>query len=144
MDGYGEQQKIFYDPGVGTSSTALLAPFQFIQKMISQALGLDLHQNVEDAYRYLMNVYQDGDRIFLFGFSRGAHTVRRLASLLEKCGLLQRGSENMIPYASRMYLDQKKLVTPLSERFKRRFFTLVSRLFYRGVGYGVRRFKFIA
>lgn len=102
-----DQQKIFYDPGVGTSSSALLVPFQMISNVFTQALGLDLQRNVEDAYYYLMNTYQEGDKVFLFGFSRGAHTVRRLASLIEMCGLLHKGSENMIPYVSRMYLANK-------------------------------------
>ncbi len=77
---YGEEQKIFYDPGVGTASKALLIPFQKIATGLSQAFGLDLQKNVEDVYFYLMNTYEPGDKIFLFGFSRGAHTVRRLAA----------------------------------------------------------------
>jgi len=42
------------------------------------AFGARLLSNVRDAYRYLMNVYEEGDSIFLFGFSRGAYTVRAL------------------------------------------------------------------
>ncbi|MBY0553170.1 DUF2235 domain-containing protein [bacterium] len=119
-----ESQKIFYDPGVGTSSNALLIPFQLLSNVFTQALGLDLQRNVEDAYYYLMNVYQPGDRIFLFGFSRGAHTVRRLASLIEMCGLLHRGSENMIPYVSRMYLANKSKnieSDPILQGFKKTY-----------------------
>ena len=102
-----DDQKIFYDPGVGTTSKAFFEPIQKLGNLLFQALGSDLQRNVEDAYYYLMNVYQKGDQIFLFGFSRGAHTARRLASMLEKCGLLHRGSENMIRYASWMYLNEK-------------------------------------
>jgi uncharacterized protein (DUF2235 family) len=50
-----------------------------------------------------MDRYQDGDRLFLFRFSRGAFTVRALAGMLHKCGLLQKGSNNLIPYASKIY-----------------------------------------
>lgn len=119
---YGDDfQKVFYDPGVGTSSSALTKYLKKISTLLSQAFGLDLHKNVEDAYYYLMNVYQEGDQVFLFGFSRGAHTVRRLASMLEKCGLLLRGSENMIPYASRMYLEEMdpKIAQGFKETFSR-------------------------
>lgn len=119
-----DTQKIFYDPGVGTSSNALLIPFQLLSNVFTQALGLDLQRNVEDAYYYLMNVYQPGDQIFLFGFSRGAHTVRRLASLIEMCGLLHRGSENMIPYVSRMYLANKSKnidSDPILQGFKKTY-----------------------
>ncbi len=119
-----DQQKIFYDPGVGTASNALLKPFQIMKQGLSQALGLDLQKNVEDAYFYLMNTYQEGDKIFLFGFSRGAHTVRRLASLIEVCGLLHKGSENMIPYVSKMYLENKAKnieADPILNGFKKTF-----------------------
>ena len=59
--------------------------------------------NVEDAYRYLMETYDDGDRIFLFGFSRGAYTARALAALLDIFGLLCRGNEGHIPYMLRLF-----------------------------------------
>ena len=99
----GPHQFNFYDPGVGTSSRSLFIPFRWISNKLSQGLGLDLHKNVEDAYLYLMNNFEKEDRIYLFGFSRGAHTVRRLAAVLGKCGLLYRGSDNMVPYVLRMY-----------------------------------------
>ena len=41
--------------------------------------------------------------MFLFGFSRGAFTVRALAGMLNRCGLLEKGSVNLVPYASRIY-----------------------------------------
>ena len=104
-----QDQVVFYDPGVGTFSEKafIFAPLRKLGRLLGGALGIGLQKNVEDAYSYLMDVYEDGDKVFLFGFSRGAHTVRRLASMLDKCGLLQRGSSNMIPYTSRMYLNKK-------------------------------------
>ena len=105
----GKDHLVFYDPGVGTFSEKkfILGPLRWFGRLLGGAFGIGLQKNVEDAYAYLMDVYEEGDRIFLFGFSRGAHTVRRLASMLDKCWLLQRGSQNMIPYASQMYLDKK-------------------------------------
>ena len=104
-------QILFYDPGVGTGTNNLIRFFQFFKQKAVQAFGMDLQRNVEDAYYFLMNNFEDGDRIYLFGFSRGAHTVRRLACMLHDCGLLHRGSENMISYASYIYLQEKDEAT---------------------------------
>ncbi len=112
-----KDQIAFYDPGVGTFSEKkfIFAPLRWVGRLLGDAFGIGLQKNVEDAYSYLMDVYEAGDKVFLFGFSRGAHTARRLASMLDKCGLLQSGSSNMIPYASRMYLNKKVGSTYLSD-----------------------------
>ena len=49
-----------------------------------------------------MNTFEEGDRLYLFGFSRGAYTVRAVASLIKMYGLMRRGNEALIPYALRM------------------------------------------
>ena len=74
-------QVAFYDDGVGTSS---LAPV----KLIGGAFGYGLRKNVKDLYTELIHVYEPGDHIFLFGFSRGAYTVRALSGLIQYCGIL--------------------------------------------------------
>ena len=96
-------QIAFYDPGVGTFSFLGIPLGRRIGLLLGQAFGAGLQKNVEDAYRYLMDQYQPGDRLFLFGFSRGAFTVRALAGMLNLCGLLEKGSVNLVPYASRVY-----------------------------------------
>ncbi len=113
-------QAAYYDPGVGTMSApgAISVPAKAFTKLLGLAFAFGLTANIEDAYRYLMERYQDGDQVFLFGFSRGAFTVRALAGMLYKCGLLQRGSENLIPYASKMYRHGSKA---LAADFKRTF-----------------------
>ena len=113
-------QAAYYDPGVGTLSAPgfISAPAKVFTKLLGLAFALGLTGNIEDAYRYLMERYQDGDRVYLFGFSRGAFTVRALAGMLYKCGLHQRGSENLIPYASKMYRHGSKA---LAADFKRTF-----------------------
>lgn len=94
-----QQQVVFYDPGVGT----MAAPDQktWIGKRWSLlsglAFGTGLDQNVFDAYRFLMTHYQAGDKVFLFGFSRGAFTVRVLAGMLHGVGLLDQGKESLLP-----------------------------------------------
>ena len=97
------QQIGWYDPGVGTFDPLGRFMGKRVGKILGDAFGWGLQQNIEDAYEYLMNHYEAGDRLYLFGFSRGAFTVRALAGMLHKCGLLQKGSKNLIPYASAMY-----------------------------------------
>ncbi len=100
-----KKQIAFYDPGVGTygavgANTKIGGAFN---KLLGLAFAYGLTKNIQDAYEYLMDNYQQGDKVFLFGFSRGAFTVRALAGMLHKCGLLEKGSKNLIPYASKMY-----------------------------------------
>src|SRR6202012_2654787 len=69
------------------------------------AFGSGFQANVLDAYRYLMEVYNDGDEIYLFGFSRGAYTARAVAGMLHGYGLLCRGNEGHILYAWKMFCE---------------------------------------
>ncbi|KAG6334442.1 hypothetical protein ID866_4643 [Astraeus odoratus] len=55
------------------------------------------------AYGWLCNNYKDGDKLFFFGFSRGAYQVRALAGMVEAVGLLSPGNNHMIPYAFEDY-----------------------------------------
>ncbi len=52
-------------------------------------LGHGLNRQIRRAYGYLCSRYRPGDRIFLFGYSRGAYAVRSLAGLIDRVGLLQ-------------------------------------------------------
>jgi uncharacterized protein (DUF2235 family) len=83
------EQVVFYDAGLGTDigATALTAPVRFVQKLLGSVMGSGIKRNIADCYEFIVNHYQPGDRIFLFGFSRGAYTVRSLANLLMLCGV---------------------------------------------------------
>jgi uncharacterized protein (DUF2235 family) len=100
-----QQQLPFYDPGVGTlpEPTRTTRVGKWLSKATGLAFGQGLMQNVEDAYRFLMENWRPGDRVFLFGFSRGAYTARALASLLHMFGLLPAGSHNLLPYLMRHF-----------------------------------------
>jgi uncharacterized protein (DUF2235 family) len=104
------EQIAYYHPGVGTMGSP--NAHGLIEKWWSQLIGLacgtGLLDNVGDAYRYLMNTYEDGDRIFLFGFSRGSYTARAVGSLLHVYGLLEPGNEQLIPYILRLYAKMTK------------------------------------
>jgi len=99
------RQIAYYDPGVGTlAAPGLQTPFaKVVSKGLGLAFGLGMTRNIEDAYRFLMSNYRAGDRIFVFGFSRGAYSARALIAMLHKLGLLHRGSGNLIPYAVKLF-----------------------------------------
>lgn len=97
------EQVAWYDPGVGTGGWEYNEEDGSLRAMADQATGHGLQKNVEDAYRYLMGSYEDGDLVYLFGFSRGAFTVRSLAGMLHKCGLLDEGHRNLVDYATKIY-----------------------------------------
>lgn len=98
-----DRQVVYYDPGVGTGGWEYHEEDGTLRSLSDQATGYGLQKNVEDAYRYLMGSFEPGDRVYLFGFSRGAFTVRALAGMLYKCGLLRADAGNLVEYASKVY-----------------------------------------
>ncbi len=96
-------QVVYYDPGVGTCGWEYHEEDGSLRALGDQATGYGLQKNVEDAYRYLMGCFERGDRVYLFGFSRGAFTVRSLAGMLYKCGLLRADAGNLVEYTSKVY-----------------------------------------
>jgi uncharacterized protein (DUF2235 family) len=100
-----QEQIGYYHPGVGTMGAPNVRGRlgRAWSRIKGLAFGAGFMANVSDAYRYLMNTYREGDRVFLFGFSRGAYTVRALAGLLHTCGLLYPGNEELIPPAFQVF-----------------------------------------
>jgi uncharacterized protein (DUF2235 family) len=99
------QQLVFYDPGVGT-----LAQPDPWRKLLQDALavfglatGYGLDDNVLSAYEFLIENYEEGDELFMFGFSRGAYTVRVLAGLIHKVGLPRPQQRNLLGPALTAY-----------------------------------------
>lgn len=76
-------QIAYYSVGVGT---------QYGERIKGGMLGYGLDEEVLRAYEWLSENYEPDDRIYIFGFSRGAFTARSLAGLISKCGLLKPGS----------------------------------------------------
>jgi uncharacterized protein (DUF2235 family) len=72
-------QRVYYDTGVGSGG--------LWDKLAGGALGTGLTQNIKQAYAWIAEHLQPDDRLFFFGFSRGAYTVRSLAGLIGRCGL---------------------------------------------------------
>jgi uncharacterized protein (DUF2235 family) len=73
-------QVTFYDDGVGADAAGL-------NRVLQGAFGQGLLQNIQDGYTKIAHVYEPGDEIFLFGFSRGAYTARSLAGMIANCGM---------------------------------------------------------
>ena len=103
-------QSTYYHPGIGTMEPpgALTPLRRRLTRVLGMALGAFLENDIRDAYVFLMKVYEPGDKIFFFGFSRGAYTVRAVASLLRLYGLLRPGNETLVPYAIRMMMAVTK------------------------------------
>ena len=99
--GNPDQLVSLYQPGVGTFSApgAWTVTGRKVTKILGLAFGVGLRQNLGNAYASLMDQYEDGDEIFVFGFSRGAYTARALTGMLAAFGLFRLGAENLIPYA---------------------------------------------
>ncbi|HEX2552746.1 MAG TPA: DUF2235 domain-containing protein [Microvirga sp.] len=85
-----DKQLAFYDPGLGSASAGEDIKVGFLRKIyngLSSATGLGITKNIIDCYAALIHLWRPGDRIFLFGFSRGAYTVRCLGGVLGLCGI---------------------------------------------------------
>ena len=105
-----DRQLVYYDPGVGTMGAAnsWSPTYRRLVEVWGLATGFGLDQNVKEAYSYLIEHYQEGDRIFIFGFSRGAYTARVLAALIHAVGLITHGQLNLLEYIYRAYSRIKK------------------------------------
>lgn len=84
------EQIAFYDPGLGTepdASNVRVRLFRALRKLYSAATGTGISTNIIECYEAIVRVYEPGDRIYLFGFSRGAYTARCVAGVLRLCGV---------------------------------------------------------
>ena len=81
LDSTAPVQLTRYQEGVGTGG--------FVDKVLGGAVGWGLGEDIRDCYSWLAQKFRPGDRIFLFGFSRGAFTVRSLAGMIGKLGIVR-------------------------------------------------------
>jgi hypothetical protein len=85
-----KEQVAFYDSGLGSQADGKHLAVRFlrwIHNTVAQATGFGITRNIIDCYAALIQLWESGDRIFLFGFSRGAYTVRCLAGVIARCGI---------------------------------------------------------
>lgn len=84
------EQAAYYDAGLGSrppEGGTIRTAYRAIHNFFSQATGFGLTTNIIDCYSMIIKLWRPGDRIFLFGFSRGAYTVRCLGGVLAHCGI---------------------------------------------------------
>ncbi len=99
FDGSGISQLIYYHPGVGTGNR--------VDQFIGGAFGVGLSGDVQSQYAFLVDNFNYGDQIFLFGFSRGAYTVRSLAGLIGLVGLMQKTDMDYFPQVYKIYMSRE-------------------------------------
>jgi uncharacterized protein (DUF2235 family) len=103
-------QAVYYDPGVGTMGArgAVTRVGKALTRTAGLVMGHGVRDNIAEAYRFLADTYERGDRIYVFGFSRGAYTARALVGMLRTVGLLRPGTGNLDPYALKLYTQSGK------------------------------------
>ncbi len=87
------RQISFYDRGLGTGW----------RKFSGNVGGAGISQNIKECYRFIFENYEAGDQIYLFGFSRGAATVRSLSSFIHYFGILPKSRPELIRRAYNIY-----------------------------------------
>ncbi|MGB3491792.1 MAG: DUF2235 domain-containing protein [Elainellaceae cyanobacterium] len=109
------QQVIFYNPGVGTRN--------FIDRIGGGAFGWGVDEVIQNAYKFLCWNYDpdENDQIYLFGFSRGAYTVRSLAGLIYNSGLLKRRHIRRVLEAYKLYRSEIKPQDPSAIDFREKY-----------------------
>jgi len=124
-------QLVYYHSGVGTGGR--------LDKIIGGMTGQGITNNILDAYRWLVETYEDGDNIYLFGFSRGAYTARSLAGLVGVCGLPKMAANDdrmpgLLAAAKKAYRSKNKETrSKLAKTFKIAYTALAGRIHFVGV-----------
>jgi uncharacterized protein (DUF2235 family) len=86
-------QTKWYDKGVGTD---------WYDRVSGGAFGVGLSRKIREGYKYLSDTYDDGDDVFVSGFSRGAYTARSFVGMIRNCGLLRKGASGDGPDSPEM------------------------------------------
>ncbi|KAJ8482199.1 hypothetical protein ONZ45_g15035 [Pleurotus djamor] len=106
------EQLVFYNSGIGTYARPSFRSLHYLKQVIinhiDTAIAWNFERIIHAAYKWLSENYRRGDRIFLFGFSRGAYQVRVIAGMIERVGLLHKGNENQIAFAYELYASLVK------------------------------------
>lgn len=117
-------QIVYYDPGLGTNW----------KKTIGAITGWGFSRNILECYRFLFENFEADDRIYLFGFSRGAATVRSLSGLIHLIGILPQSRPDLIREAFRIYkIRNKKRREKVSKEFISKHHTMWCKVRFLGV-----------
>jgi uncharacterized protein (DUF2235 family) len=126
-DARGDAQRTFYHEGVGTGGR--------LDRAFGGVFGAGVAHTVCDCYRFLALNYDPGDRICLFGFSRGAFTARSVAGMVRNCGLLRPEHLGHLGAAFTLYRRRGRSTRPSSPAAQafRRDFAVDAPIFLIGV-----------
>lgn len=131
-----DNQVCYYQPGIGTGSSfdsvsgiRRYFTYVYLKNLVDAMFATNVQRNIKKAYLFLMRNYQEGDNIYMFGFSRGAFFARVLTGMIERVGLLYNGMEDMIDMAWGIYRSweyaeqptQHNITTTLVEEFRKCF-----------------------
>jgi uncharacterized protein (DUF2235 family) len=110
---HDETQICWYDAGVGATSdpTKLTNTERWSHRMLDMAAGASVQANARRAYRFLSETWQPGDRIWMFGFSRGAYTVRAVAGMIRFLGLTRPEHAHLDALAWTIFGAEKSMTT---------------------------------
>ncbi len=118
------RQIAFYDPGLGTDW----------KKITGNAFGLGFSRNLKQCYQFIFDNFESGDQIYLFGFSRGAATVRSLASFINRFGILPKSRPDLIKEAYRLYKNRATNHGEMKiEAFREKHNSMKSKIAFLGV-----------
>jgi uncharacterized protein (DUF2235 family) len=115
QDDAGNPQLLHYQPGVGTRRR---------ERLLGGGFGVGLSRNVQDCYRFLVDHYEPGDKLYFFGFSRGAFTARSTVGLVRNCGILRPAERHRIKQAYALYRHPDRDTEPAgiaAELFRRSY-----------------------
>lgn len=107
----GVPQIVYYDEGVGTEGDQL-------DKITGGAMGDGIDLNIKQLYTFLVMNYIEGDEIYMFGFSRGAYTVRSLAGMMYEAGLLYRDKLDFVKEAYQLYRENVNVDSKRAQTFR--------------------------
>jgi uncharacterized protein (DUF2235 family) len=124
QDSRGVSQCVYYHSGVGTSRW---------ERLRGGAFGVGLSRNVFDAYRFLVDNYEEGDWLYLFGFSRGAFTARSLSGLIRNSGILRRENADRIGDAWALYRSNADKPAGVASTLFRGAYSYQPRIHFIGV-----------
>ncbi|KAG5358828.1 hypothetical protein CKK34_5122 [Yarrowia sp. E02] len=115
-------QLVYYQPGIGTHitvdvpKTVWSAAYSYAEKIVDIGIAWSLDAHIIAAYMFLMKHHCHGDRIYLYGFSRGAFTARILAGMLDRVGLLSPGQNELVPCAWEIYKTWEAAGQPMEDK----------------------------
>ncbi|KAM6490034.1 Uncharacterized alpha/beta hydrolase domain (DUF2235) domain containing protein [Amanita muscaria] len=117
------KQMVYYQAGIGTyTSPAIATPLiSKLSKALDEMFAWNLDAHVMGGYEFLMQNYRSGDKICIFGFSRGSYTARSLAGMIHKIGIIPADNRQQIPFAYKMYTRNDHIGWAQSNAFKQAF-----------------------